>query len=169
MDNAGVEQVAYLSLGSNLGDRAGNLRAAIAHLGTLGRVTKVSSFYETEPVERTDQPWFLNCVVELRTELTPVVLLRGLLGIEKAMGRERKERKGPRNIDLDLLLYDHETVNTAELTVPHPAMHERRFVLVPLVEIAPEAEHPLTRKPAWILLKTLASEEVVRPWHEPSQ
>ncbi len=157
-----MQHVAYLSLGSNLGDRVASLREAIGRLQSAGEVSRVSSFYETEPVEVTDQPWFVNCAVELRTTLTPVVLMRRLLEIERGMGRERIEPKGPRNIDIDLLLYDDETVNTAELTVPHPALHERRFVLAPLAEIAPEAMHPILRKTAFQLLKTLVSHDAVR-------
>ena len=162
-----MERVAYLSLGSNLGDRAANLATAVEHLRALGRVSRISSWYETEPVEVTEQPWFLNGVVELQTELTPVVLLSNLLQIERAMGRVRNQPKGPRSIDIDLLLYDDETVNTPELTVPHAAMHERRFVLVPLVEIAPEAVHPVLRKPAWKLLEMLSSSDEVRPLKQP--
>lgn len=148
---------AYVSLGSNIGDRIANLREAIRRMTQFGVVTRTSSFYETEPVEMTDQPWFVNAVVEFSTELAPVELLHRLLEVERSMGRERTTPKGPRNIDLDLLLYDDESVNTAELTLPHPAMHERRFVLVPLVEVAPDAFHPALRKPAWKLLQTLSA------------
>ncbi len=157
-----MEHRAYLSLGSNLGDRVANLREAISRLREAGTVARVSSLYETEPVEMKEQPWFVNCVVELRTTLPPLVLMRTLLDVEKAMGRERTQPKGPRKIDLDLLLYDDETVNTEELTLPHPAMHERRFVLVPLAEIAPLAIHPESRKTAWQLLEMLPAGDEVR-------
>ncbi len=160
--NGSVEHVAYLSLGSNLGDRVANLRQAIDALGALGAVPRVSSFYETEPVDLKEQPWFVNSAVELRTTLTPVMLLRKLLEIERSMGRERTQPKGPRVIDIDLLLYDDETVNTAELTVPHPAMHERLFVLAPLAEIAPQAVHPALRKTAKQLLATQSFEEEIK-------
>jgi 2-amino-4-hydroxy-6-hydroxymethyldihydropteridine diphosphokinase len=157
-----MEHTAYLSLGSNVGDRAANLRDAIARLQEFGTVSRVSSWYETEPVELTEQPWFLNCAVEMHTALAPLDLMKAMLNIERAMGRERNQPKGPRNIDLDLLLYDNDTVTTPELTVPHPAMHERRFVLTPLAEIAPHAMHPVLRKNAFQLLATLPPDFEVR-------
>jgi 2-amino-4-hydroxy-6-hydroxymethyldihydropteridine diphosphokinase len=150
-----VETTVYLSLGSNVGEREGNLRTAIAHLAELGRVLSVSSFYETEPVDFTSQPWFLNCVVALQTEFLPQLLLSKVLGIEAQMGRRRIQLKGPRNIDIDILLFGDSVLNTAELTVPHPAMHERRFVLEPLAEIAPEAWHPVLKKTAQEMLQSL--------------
>jgi 2-amino-4-hydroxy-6-hydroxymethyldihydropteridine diphosphokinase len=137
-----VHKLVYLSLGSNLGDRSANLQDAITRLSSLGEVVEVSSFYETEPVELLAQPWFLNCAVKLNTEKMPRQLLRGILEIEKKMGRRRGQKKGPRNIDIDILLFGNSTVETQDLTIPHPAMHERRFVLEPLTEIAPEARHP---------------------------
>lgn len=146
---------AYLSLGSNLGDRAANLREAIQRLGELGKVKQVSSFYETEPVEFTQQPWFLNCAVELETALAPRDLLNGMLAIEHAMGRERIQPKGPRLIDLDILLYGDTVVHEHGLTIPHPAMHERRFVLEPLAEIAPQVMHPVVKTSVADLLKEL--------------
>jgi len=164
-----VQHAAYLSLGSNVGDRAANLREAIARLRTAGTVESISSFYETEPVEFTKQAWFLNCAVHLWTEMGPPELLQALLEIERSMGRTRDLPKGPRNIDIDLLLYDDETVNTPELTLPHPAMHERRFVLTPLVEIAPDVMHPALRKTAWELLKTLPEDAAVRRFKEPGE
>ena len=133
----------YLSLGSNLQDREKNLREGIAALGPAGvRVKKVSSLYETEPVDYLDQAWFLNCVVEAETELQPQVLLQSLQGIEMRMGRKKSVPKGPRLIDIDILLYGKETIDTPELQVPHPGMRLRRFVLAPLAEVAPEQRHP---------------------------
>jgi 2-amino-4-hydroxy-6-hydroxymethyldihydropteridine diphosphokinase len=141
-----MRETAYLSLGSNLPDRERNLHTAIAALQPLGQVTAVSSFYETEPVEFIAQPWFLNCAVALETALTPLQLLTGILEIEQSMGRTRLQPKGPRLIDLDVLLYGGSVVQTAGLTIPHPAMHQRRFVLAPMVEIAPQALHPVLRR-----------------------
>jgi 2-amino-4-hydroxy-6-hydroxymethyldihydropteridine diphosphokinase len=143
-----MRKTVYLSLGSNVGDRMANLRAAIAAFGALGRVTAVSSFYETEPVEYTQQPWFVNCAVALETEKMPKQLLSGLLKIERELGRRRKtsQPKGPRPIDIDILLYGSSVIDTANLQIPHPAMHQRRFVLEPLAEIAPEERHPVLKK-----------------------
>jgi 2-amino-4-hydroxy-6-hydroxymethyldihydropteridine diphosphokinase len=140
-----VRELAAIALGSNLeskyGDREANLREAVKRLGALGAVRAVSTFHDTEPVGYLSQPRFLNAALLLETELEPLALMRGMLGIERAMGRERVIAKGPRVIDLDLLLYDAVVMNTAELTLPHPEMHERRFVLEPLAEIAPELPH----------------------------
>src|SRR5689334_19680576 len=131
-----MRETVYLSLGSNLGDRQANLRAAIAALESLGKVTAVSSFYETEPVEYTQQPWFMNCAVALETEKMPKQLLSAVLEIEQNMGRRRNpnQEKGPRPIDIDILLFGTSIIETAALKIPHPAMHERRFVLQPLAE-----------------------------------
>ena len=142
-----MSQTAAIALGSNLtssfGDREGNLREAFQRLVALGEVKAKSGFYDTEPVGYLDQPRFLNAAAILETELTPVELLRALLEMERSMGRERLIAKGPRVIDLDLLLYGEKIVNTVELTLPHPEMHLRRFVLEPLVEIAPDWVHPV--------------------------
>ena len=112
----------------------------------MGDVTAVSSFYETEPVEFTRQAWFLNCAVALETDKMPKQLLTAVLRLEREMGRKRTIAKGPRVIDIDILLFGSSVIDTAQLTVPHPAMHERRFVLEPLAEIAPEARHPVLKK-----------------------
>ena len=137
-----MEATTYLSLGSNVGDREGNLRTAIDRLNDLGHVETVSSFYETEPVEVTDQPWFINCAVKLITNRSPQELLAGVLRIERSMGRERTRPKGPRNIDIDILLYGDQVIAEPGLTIPHPGLAERMFVLAPLAEIAPEQRHP---------------------------
>jgi len=137
----------YLSLGSNIGERAENIARAIAELGRFGvRVAKQSALYETEPVEFLTQDWFLNCVLEVETELAPGELMRALLEIERGMGRERVLPKGPRIIDMDILLYGPRVVREANLEVPHPRMADRRFVLVPLAEIAAGAVHPMLKK-----------------------
>ena len=141
-----MKKTVYLSLGSNLGDRKVNLEAAISDLRKLGEVRAISAFYETEPMEFTAQPWFLNCAVALETELMPKQLLKAILGIEHRMGRRRTQPKGPRTIDIDILLFGSSMISTKGLTVPHPAMHARRFVLEPLVEIASEARHPALHK-----------------------
>ena len=141
-----MRKVVYLSLGSNLGDREGNLQAALQRLSSLGEVVAVSSIYETEPVDFARQPWFLNCAVALATEKMPKQLLAGLQAIEKQMGRQRTQPKGPRVIDLDILLFGNSIVDTAGLTIPHPALHQRRFVLEPLAEIAPEQRHPVFKR-----------------------
>lgn len=141
-----MRKVVYLSLGSNVGDRAANLNAAIDRIASLGKVIAVSSFYETEPVEFSAQPWFLNCAVALDTEKMPRQLLAAIFDIEKTMGRRRVQKKGPRTLDIDILLFGNSTIKTKGLTIPHPAMHERRFVLAPLAEIAPEARHPVFKR-----------------------
>ena len=152
----------YLSLGSNVGDRAANLRTAIDRMGNLGKVMAVSSFYETEPVEFAAQPWFLNCVVELDTEKMPKQLLAGILDIEREMGRQRVQKKGPRTLDIDILLSGNSIIQTKGLTIPHPAMHERRFVLEPLAEIAPEARHPVIKRTVRELRDALPPGQAVR-------
>src|SRR5438874_10428225 len=157
-----MKQVAYLSLGSNLGNREQNLRGAIRQASALGRLVAVSSFYQTEPVEFTDQPCFLNCVIALETATQPAQLMAELLRIEHEMGRQRVLKKGPRSIDIDILLFGDDVVNTPELTIPHPAMARRRFVLEPLAEIAPELRHPLLGKTVRELLAELSPGQTVK-------
>jgi 2-amino-4-hydroxy-6-hydroxymethyldihydropteridine diphosphokinase len=152
----------YLSLGSNVGDRAANLSSAIEQLRTLGDVVKISSFYETEPVEFTAQPWFLNCAIKLDTEKMPKQLLAAILNIEQGMGRRRTQKKGPRSIDIDILLFGNSLIDTKGLTVPHPAMHERRFVLEPLAEIAADIRHPVFKRTIRELRDALAPGQAVR-------
>jgi 2-amino-4-hydroxy-6-hydroxymethyldihydropteridine diphosphokinase len=153
-----VEKTVYLSLGSNIGDRAANLHAAIEKLGALGEIVATSSFYETEPVDFTAQPWFLNCAVAVRTQLMPKLFLSKIQMIEQQMGRRRIQPKGPRNIDIDILLFGNSVVSAPELQIPHAAMHERRFVLEPLAEIAPEVRHPVLKKTVREMLQQLQSD-----------
>jgi 2-amino-4-hydroxy-6-hydroxymethyldihydropteridine diphosphokinase len=133
----------YLGLGSNLGDRDANLRAALDRLGEFIQVGRVSSVYETEPLLVEDQPLFHNLVCAGQTPLDPFSLLRTLKRIESALGRVPGPRYGPRVIDIDILLFDDLAQTTPELTIPHPAMLERAFVLIPLAEIAPNQRHPV--------------------------
>ena len=157
------EKRVYLSLGSNIGDRRGNLRAAIDGLPHGGvAITRVSSFYETEPVDLKEQPWFLNCVAEAETHFDPFMLLRALRKVETKMGGKKLVAKGPRRIDIDILLYGLETIDTPELQVPHPRMHLRRFVLVPLAEIAPGAVHPILKLTVAQMLGRTPDNSVVR-------
>jgi len=157
-----VRKLVYLSLGSNVGNREANLRQAISRLGTIGRVQKVSSFYETEPVEFVAQPWFLNCALALETEKMPKQLLSSILQIEQEMGRRREQKKGPRTIDIDILLFGSSVIDTKDLTIPHPAMHERRFVLEALAEIAPEQRHPIFKRTVRELREALPAGQSVR-------
>jgi 2-amino-4-hydroxy-6-hydroxymethyldihydropteridine diphosphokinase len=137
----------YLSLGSNLGNRVANTRKAIEDLDRVGiKVRRVSSFYKTEPVDFNPQAWFLNCVVEAATGLMPLQLLKAVKSVERTVGRRPGVSKGPRAIDIDILLYENVVVRSSALTIPHPRMSERRFVLIPLRELAPGARHPVNSR-----------------------
>lgn len=132
----------YLSLGSNLGNRALSIYAALRRLGQGIALEEISSLYETEPVGLKDQPWFLNLVCRCETELSPEALLDLAKEVEQRLGRKETIRFGPRTIDIDILLYDDLLLNTPHLQIPHPRLHERAFVLVPLAELAPDLVHP---------------------------
>jgi 2-amino-4-hydroxy-6-hydroxymethyldihydropteridine diphosphokinase len=154
---------AYLSLGSNIGDRAANIARAIGALPAHGvRVIKQSRLYETEPVEMREQDWFLNGVVEIQTALQPQELMAALLAIEQSMGRQRLVPKGPRIIDLDILLFGAVVLKQPQLEIPHPRLAARRFVLVPFAEIAPNAMHPALGKTIRELLETTPDKSEVR-------
>jgi len=156
----------YLSLGANIGHRERNIGLAIQALASRGmRVTRRSSLYETEPVDMKSKDWFLNCVVETETALAPEELMRVLLELERALGRERRVLHGPRIIDIDILLFGSSVVRTPDLEIPHPRMAERRFVLVPFAEIAPDVQHPVLKKTIAALLSETADRSEVRPWH----
>jgi 2-amino-4-hydroxy-6-hydroxymethyldihydropteridine diphosphokinase len=156
----------YLALGANLGDREKNLRDTLTQIRSFAEITRVSSIYETEPWGVRDQPWFLNLVCAGTTTLSPVDLLRRAKKIENAMGRAEGIRFGPRPIDIDILFYDRLIELSPVLTIPHPRLHERAFVLVPLVEIAPNLVHPRLRVTIRALLARLESTEGVRPYQE---
>lgn len=156
-------QKAYLSLGSNLGDRKANIQQAIAALedGNL-RTLKVSSFYETEPVGFKNQPWYLNIALEIETTLSPLELLERCKEIERSMGRVKAFADAPRIVDLDILLYDDRIVSAERLNLPHPRMENRNFVLEPLAEITPELIHPVLGRSIQDLLETSSDRSIVR-------
>ena len=157
-----MQKMVYLSLGSNIGDRASNLQSAIEKISTLGEVISQSSLYKTEPVEVSGHPWYLNCAVALKTEKMPKQLMSALLAIEQDMGRRRSQEKMPRKIDIDILLFGNSVIQSKELTVPHPEMHRRRFVLEPLAEIAAEVRHPVLKRTIGELLNALPAGQAVR-------
>ena len=161
-------KIIYLSLGSNLGDRAANLSRAIEALATIGvRVLRRSSIYETEPVDFVAQPWFFNCVVEAETSLMPRQLLIELQAIERKLGSQKLVPRGPRIVDLDVLFYGSEVIHAAGMEIPHPRLAERRFVLVPLAELVPELRHPVLGSTAAALLAATHDRSVVRIWQAP--
>lgn len=158
----------YLSLGSNLGDRAANLESAIAELPGAGvRALRRSSIYETAPVDYLEQPWFLNCVLEGETQLAPRELLQKLQGIENKLGSRKLVPKGPRIIDVDVLFYGSETIEEAGMEIPHPRLARRRFVLVPLAELVPQLRHPVLSMTATELLAITPDRSEVRIWRRP--
>jgi 2-amino-4-hydroxy-6-hydroxymethyldihydropteridine diphosphokinase len=164
-----VKKTVYLSLGSNIGDRAANLKQATERLQDVGTVVAASSLYETDPVEVEQQPMFLNCALAMETELTPWQFLSQILALEQSMGRRRTQLKGPRTIDIDIVFFGDAVIDTSDLTVPHPAMHQRRFVLEPMAEIAPDAIHPVFKSYVRELLSALPQDAgKVRRYEEPA-
>ena len=159
-----IMSFAYIGFGSNVGDRLGNITRALQLIANHRAVTitKKSRLYETEPVGYEKQTWFLNGVIEIKTSLSPSKLLRFLKHIEHRVGRKKTVRWGPREIDLDILLYNHVYIDTLGLTIPHPHMHERGFVLVPLAEISPQVVHPILQKNAQQLLAKIADSKGVK-------
>jgi 2-amino-4-hydroxy-6-hydroxymethyldihydropteridine diphosphokinase len=159
-------KIVYIALGSNLGDRAGMLERAIAAMNSAGiSVVRQSSLYVTEPVGAPGQGWFLNAVVEAETLLLPLQLLHALLKIERELGRRRLTPHGPRAIDLDILFYGSSVIRSRDLEVPHPRLTERRFVLIPLAQLAPDFRHPVSHKSINQLLAETPDRSEARPWH----
>jgi 2-amino-4-hydroxy-6-hydroxymethyldihydropteridine diphosphokinase len=153
----------YLSLGSNVGDREAALQQAISHLhGPDLRLVRLSSVYETAPVDLAAQPMFLNIVVQAETSLFPMRLLLRVANVERKMGRTRRSPKGPRNIDIDILIYGHAVVETPSLVIPHESMHKRRFVLEPLLELAPDLRHPVLNRSVKEMLAGTTGQQVRR-------
>jgi 2-amino-4-hydroxy-6-hydroxymethyldihydropteridine diphosphokinase len=156
-----VTKTVYLGLGSNLGDRARNLRRALEELEAPDlRILRASPVYETEPVEYTRQPWFLNQVAEAETELFPFQLLARAARVERALGRVRGIPKGPRVIDVDILFFARAIVRAAKLEIPHPAIAARRFVLLPLADLAPDLLHPATRQSVRQMLQAAPPQKI---------
>jgi 2-amino-4-hydroxy-6-hydroxymethyldihydropteridine diphosphokinase len=155
----------YIALGSNLGDREANLARGMQAMMAAGiRILRQSSLYVTEPVDAPPQSWFLNAVVEAETVLMPRQLLRTLMGIEHAMGRRRMSKRGPRTLDLDILLYGSSVIRSRDLEVPHPRLPARRFVLVPLAELAAGLRHPVSHKTVRELLAETPDGSQIRRW-----
>ena len=155
---------AYLGLGSNLGDRVANIQGALEKLSAAEvKIRRLSSFYETEPVDYLPQPWFVNCVAEVATKLAPQQLLKVCKSVERSVGRRPTIPKGPREIDIDILFYENVVVRSAAFRIPHARLEERRFVLVPLCELAPEFHHPVSgRTAAEMLAVTQDKAQVIR-------
>ncbi|KAA9011984.1 2-amino-4-hydroxy-6-hydroxymethyldihydropteridine diphosphokinase [Niallia endozanthoxylica] len=163
-----MTHTAYLSLGSNMGNRMNNLKEALKRLQGDYPVTvvNVSSVYETDPVGYEEQDLFLNMVAQINTTLSPYQLLEACLQVEKGLGRKREIHWGPRTVDLDILLYNDENIITEMLVVPHPRMHERSFVMIPLVEISPDILLPKFKQPLYEIADQLSDKEGVRVWKE---
>jgi 2-amino-4-hydroxy-6-hydroxymethyldihydropteridine diphosphokinase len=156
----------YISLGSNLGDRAATLARAVEAMTAAGiRVVRQSSLYVTEATDGPPQAWFLNAVVQAETPLMPLQLLRAVQQIERDLGRRRLTPRGPRTLDLDILLYGSSVIHKRELEVPHPRLPARRFVLAPLAELVPTLRHPTLHRTVAQLLADTQDRSQVRPWN----
>jgi len=164
----GFEMLAYIGIGSNLGDKVANCRRALEAIGAdpRNRLGQCSPLYRTEPVGKRDQDWFINGVAAVETSMTPQEMLEFLLSVEDRMGRVRQEKWGPRIIDLDILFYGEMVLDGNNLQIPHPRLRERRFVLIPLKDIAPDLIHPVFRRNISQLLSELKAEEIVLPFSE---
>jgi 2-amino-4-hydroxy-6-hydroxymethyldihydropteridine diphosphokinase len=163
-----MNSIAYISLGSNMGERETYLEKAVNILHNHGKieVLRKSSIYETDPVGFTEQGKFLNMVIEVRTDLSPEILLQQCLQVEYDLGRKREFKWGPRIIDLDILLYNHENIESENLLIPHPRMQERAFVLIPLLELEPALGHPAIGTPFIRFLDEIPDKEGVRIWKQ---
>lgn len=159
-----MQHTAFISIGSNIGNRLDNCKKAIKDLadGEEVKLIKTSSFYETEPWGKIEQGWFINCVIEIETVLDAYRLFSVIRKVEEGFKRKRVKKGGPRIIDLDVLFFDREIINTEGLTIPHPLLHKRRFVLMPLNEIAPDLVHPVFKKSVADLLKGLDDNKKVK-------
>jgi len=156
--------IVYLSLGGNMGDREKFLVEARKAIQQSFSLSRFSGIYETEPVDFLDQPWFLNQVVEIQTDLTPESLLEWAHSLEGRLGRQRNISKGPRTIDIDILLYDHQIMTSEKLTLPHPELLNRRHVLVPLVELSPDLKLPLSNLTIRKALEQVKDRSQVKPY-----
>jgi 2-amino-4-hydroxy-6-hydroxymethyldihydropteridine diphosphokinase len=162
--NKKIVNTSFICLGTNQGDREKNLKTALKEIEKFCKIKKKSSIYETEPVEYKNQGEFLNMIIEIKTDISPTTLLKNLQKIENKMGRIREIKNGPRIIDLDILFYEDKIINTQNLKIPHPKLHERKFVLIPLEEIAPNKIHPKIKKDIRTILKNLKNSKKVKLW-----
>ncbi len=160
--------VVYIGIGSNIGDRQENISKAISLIKEKSKIIKISSIYETEPVGYKDQDRFLNLALMIRTESSPEELFGFLQSIERKMGRVKRIKNGPRIIDLDILFYDDEIINEENLKIPHPRLHERMFVLKPLMDISPDFAHPVLKKKIREMVLELKKTEQVKLFREHS-
>jgi len=154
--------VVYIGLGSNIGDKQGNITNALCLISKICKVKKKSHVYITEPVGNIEQDWFLNCVVEIETEIEPKQLLSSFKSIERKLGRAKNVKNGPRIIDIDILFYGNNIVNTKNLVIPHPLLHERLFVLQPMIDLNPDFIHPVLKKSIQELYKNHPGKEKVQ-------